>query len=40
MLSYVVTVMKTVFAREDLNESLIYFYTFDDTLHSYNFSGE
>jgi hypothetical protein len=40
MLSYMVSAMKAVLAREDLNDTQIYFYTFDDTLHEYTFSGE
>ena len=40
MLSYLVSVMKDVLSREDLDDTLIYFYTFDDTLHEYSFSGE
>lgn len=40
MLSYMVTVMKDVLSREELDDTLIYFYTFDDALHEYDFSGE
>lgn len=28
-----VSVMKDVLAREDLDEAVIYFYTYDDTVH-------
>lgn len=40
MLSYMISAMKAVLVREDLNDTVIYFYTFDDTVHEYNFSGE
>ena len=40
MLSYMITVIKDVLSREDLNDTVIYFYTFDDTVHEYDFSGD
>lgn len=40
MLEYMVTVMKDVLSREDMNDTLIYFYTYDDTLHQYDFGGD
>jgi hypothetical protein len=33
MLTYFSTVVKDVLAREDLDDALIYFYTYDDTVH-------
>jgi hypothetical protein len=32
--------MKDVLSREDLDDVVIYFYTYDDTVHEYDFSGE
>jgi hypothetical protein len=40
MLSYMVTVLKEVFSREEMNETQIYFYTYDEAIHEYDFSGE
>jgi hypothetical protein len=40
MLSYLVSVLKDVLAREDLDDTLIYFYTYDDTVHEYDFTGD
>lgn len=40
MLGYMVTVLKDVLSREDLNETQIFFYTYDETVHEYDFSGE
>lgn len=40
MLNLMVTVMKDILAQEEMDETLIYFYTYDDTLHEYDFSGE
>lgn len=34
------SVIRDVLAREDLDDALIYFYTFDDTVHEYDFTGE
>lgn len=33
MLSYMVTVLKEVFSREEMNETQIYFYTYDEAIH-------
>jgi hypothetical protein len=33
MLGYLVAVLKEVFSREDMNETQIYFYTYDDAIH-------
>jgi hypothetical protein len=40
MLEYVASVMKDVLSREDMNDTLIYFYTFDESLHQYDFAGD
>lgn len=40
MLTYISTVIKDVLSREDLNDVVIYFYTFDDTVHEYDFAGQ
>ena len=42
MLGYMINVIKDVFDREDLDldDTLIYFYTYDDTVHEYDFSGD
>ena len=40
MLNYMVTVMKDVLSRDTLDDTVIYFYTYDDGLHEYDFSGE
>lgn len=39
MLTYLTMVLKTAFQREELNETQIYFYTYDETVHEYDFSG-
>lgn len=31
--------MKEVLSREDLNETQIYFFTYDEFVHEYDFSG-
>ena len=35
-----ISVMKDVLQRQDLDDTLIYFYTYDDTVHEYDFSGD
>lgn len=40
MLYYTVAAMKEVLSRPDLDDLLIYFYTYDDLVHYYDFSGE
>ena len=42
MLGYMINVIKDVFDRADLDldDTLIYFYTYDDTVHEYDFSGD
>ena len=40
MLYYAVAAIKEVLARPDLDDLLIYFYTYDDLVHQYDFSGE
>lgn len=40
MLGYLVAVLKEVFAREEMNETQIYFYTYDEVIHEYDFSGQ
>lgn len=40
MLYYAVAAIKEVLARTDLDDLLIYFYTYDDLVHQYDFSGE
>ena len=39
MLYYFVAVMKDVLSREEFDEHQIYFFTYDDTVHEYDFSG-
>ena len=39
MIYYAVEAMKQVFSNPDFNEHAIYFYTFDEVLHQYDFSG-
>lgn len=39
MISYMVAALKEVFNNEEMNETQIYFYTFDETVHQYDFSG-
>ena len=40
MLYYAVTVLKDILAREEYNDTILFFYTYDETVHEYDFSGE
>ena len=40
MLTYAISVMKEVLSRPELDDTVIYFYTYDDSLHEYDFQGE
>jgi hypothetical protein len=40
MLNYLVNVLKDLVSREEMSETQIYFYTFDETIHEYDFSGD
>lgn len=40
MLYYFVAAVKEVLAKEEFNETQIYFFTYDDVLHEYDFTGE
>ncbi len=40
MLYYFVAAMKETLSQETMDETLIYFYTYDDTIHEYDFSGD
>ena len=40
MMYYAVAAMKEVLSRPELDETVIYFYTYDEVLQEYDFSGE
>ena len=40
MIYYAVAAMKEVLSRPELDETVIYFYTYDEVLQEYDFSGE
>ena len=40
MMYYAVAAMKEVLSRPYLDETVIYFYTYDEVLQEYDFSGE
>lgn len=40
MLYYGLLALKEVLGREDLNETNIYFFTYDEVVQEYDFSGE
>ena len=40
MLYYAVAAMKEVLARTDLDDLLVYFYTYDELVHAYLLDGE
>lgn len=40
MLGYMVAVLKEVLAREDFNDVQVYFYTYDEAIHEYDFTGQ
>jgi hypothetical protein len=33
MLQYMVAVLKEVFSKEEMNETQVYFYTYDEAIH-------
>lgn len=40
MLYYFVAVMKEVLSKQELDELQIYFFTYDEVVHEYDFSGD
>lgn len=40
MLFYLVSAAKEVLSREEMNETQIYFFTYDEVVHEYDFSGD